>query len=86
MDLSDDRSASNRGRGAGEVFKGVGSCRELCSIVCYIIYIYHMCFVVCVCIYIYLYLYLDLYLYLYLDIQTIFLGFRVSWGLAYPIS
>ena len=66
MDLSDDRSFSNRGRGAGEVFKGVGSCRELCSIVCYIIhiyiYIYHMCFVVCVCVYIYIYKYIYIYI------------------------
>ena len=73
MDLSDVRSSSNRGE--GEVFKGVGLVGNYVVLYvtsCIYIYIYHMCFVV--------------YIYIYLDIQTIFLGFRVSWGLAYPIS
>ena len=65
MDLSDDRSFSNRGRGAGEVFKGVGSCRELCSIVCYIIHIYiYISYVfccVCMCIYINIFIFIFRY-------------------------
>ena len=77
MDLSDVRSSSNRGRGEGEVFKGVGLVGNY--VVLYV--------TSCIYIYIYIsYVFCCVYIYIYLDIQTIFLGFRVSWGLAYPIS